>query len=105
MRAANSVAMDKLRPSSHSGDMTVRTDGSAGNAGDEQGNTLKRAISGKLLYLFILGDVLGAGIYALVGKMAAEAGGVIWLPLAVALLLAMLTAASYAELVTKYPRA
>jgi amino acid transporter len=85
--------------------MTVSTDGSAGDAGDEQGNTLKRAISGKLLYLFILGDVLGAGIYALVGKIAGQAGGAIWLPLAVALLLALLTAASYAELVTKYPRA
>jgi amino acid transporter len=85
--------------------MTVSAKGSTAGPGDEQGNTLKRAISGKLLYLFILGDVLGAGIYALVGKMAAEAGGVIWLPLAVALLLALLTAASYAELVTKYPRA
>ncbi|SCE93271.1 APC family permease [Micromonospora mirobrigensis] len=72
---------------------------------DERGTTLKRAISGRLLYLFILGDVLGAGIYALVGEMAAEAGGMIWLPLAVALLLALLTAASYAELVTKYPKA
>jgi len=71
----------------------------------EAPTALKRAISGKLLYLFILGDVLGAGIYALVGRIAAEAGGVVWLPLLVALVLAMLTAASYAELVTKYPRA
>jgi amino acid transporter len=37
--------------------------------------------------------------------MAAEAGGMIWLPLALALVLALLTAGSYAELVTKYPRA
>ena len=66
---------------------------------------LKRAITGKLLYLFILGDVLGAGIYALVGVLAGEVGGAVWLPLLVALLLALLTAASYAELVTKYPRA
>lgn len=66
---------------------------------------LKRAITGPLLYLFILGDVLGAGIYALVGEVAGEVGGAIWIPLAVALLLAMLTAASYAELVTKYPKA
>jgi amino acid transporter len=58
-----------------------------------------------LLFLFILGDVLGAGIYALFGVMAGEVGGVVWLPLVVALLLALLTAASYAELVTKYPRA
>ncbi|NIZ89548.1 APC family permease [Kineococcus rubinsiae] len=66
---------------------------------------LKRAITGKLLYLFILGDVLGAGIYALVGVLAGEVGGAVWLPLLLALLLALLTAASYAELVTKYPRA
>ncbi|MBY6410234.1 amino acid permease [Rhodococcus sp. BP-252] len=66
---------------------------------------LKRAITGKMLFVFILGDVLGAGIYALVGEIAGEVGGAIWLPLLVALLMAMLTAASYAELVTKYPRA
>ena len=66
---------------------------------------LRRVVSGKLLYLFILGDVLGAGIYALVGVIAGEVGGAIWVPLVVALLLALLTAASYAELVTKYPRA
>ncbi|SFT90684.1 Amino acid permease [Geodermatophilus amargosae] len=58
-----------------------------------------------LLYLFILGDVLGAGVYALVGEVAGEVGGAIWVPLLVALLLALLTAASYAELVTTYPRA
>jgi basic amino acid/polyamine antiporter, APA family len=85
--------------------VAVNTDRSADDADAGQDTALKRAISGKLLFLFILGDVLGAGIYALVGKMAAEAGGAIWLPLAVALVLALLTAASYAELVTKYPKA
>ncbi|MEW2014515.1 APC family permease [Rhodococcus sp. NPDC076796] len=58
-----------------------------------------------MLFVFILGDVLGAGIYALVGEIAGEVGGAIWLPMLVALLMALLTAASYAELVTKYPRA
>jgi len=66
---------------------------------------VKRDISGKMLYLFILGDVLGAGIYALVGQIAGEVGGVTWAPMLVALALALLTAASYAELVTKYPHA
>ena len=73
-------------------------------AGSED-TVLRRAVSGKLLFLFILGDVLGAGIYALMGEVAGEVGGAIWVPLVVALLLAMLTAASYAELVTKYPKA
>lgn len=66
---------------------------------------LKRDVTGLLLFVFILGDVLGAGIYALVGTISGEVGGVTWLPLLVALGLALLTAASYAELVTKYPKA
>ena len=74
-------------------------------APEGEGTALRRAVSGKLLYLFILGDVLGAGIYALVGEIAGEVGGAVWVPMLVALLLALLTAASYAELVTKYPRA
>ncbi|WP_084166396.1 APC family permease [Stutzerimonas azotifigens] len=71
----------------------------------ETGTRLRRAIGGPALFLFILGDVLGAGVYALAGKIAGEVGGAVWVPLLVALGFAMLTAASYAELVTKYPRA
>lgn len=71
----------------------------------EPATPLARTVSGKLLYVFILGDVLGAGVYALVGKMSGEVGGAVWLPLLIALGLALLTAGSYAELVTKYPRA
>ncbi|MCS5732829.1 APC family permease [Herbiconiux daphne] len=62
-------------------------------------------MTGPLLFLFILGDVLGAGIYALMGVLSGEVGGALWAPLALALLLALLTAGSYAELVTKYPKA
>jgi APA family basic amino acid/polyamine antiporter len=67
--------------------------------------SLKQVITGPLLFLFILGDVLGAGIYALMGVLAGEVGNALWVPLVVALLLALLTAGSYAELVTKYPKA
>lgn len=66
---------------------------------------LKRAVTGPMLLLFILGDVLGAGVYALAGTIAGEVGGAIWVPLLIALCFAMLTAGSYAELVTKYPHA
>ncbi|MFG2768074.1 APC family permease [Streptomyces rubiginosohelvolus] len=66
---------------------------------------LKKTLTTSLLYFFILGDVLGAGVYVLVGQVATESGGAVWAPLLVALCLALLTAASYAELVTKYPRA
>lgn len=66
---------------------------------------LRRALDGRLLTLFVVGDVLGAGVYTLVGEAAGRAGGALWLALAVALGLALLTAASYAELVTRFPRA
>ncbi len=67
--------------------------------------SLRRAITAPMLMLFILGDVLGAGVYALAGTIAGRVGGAIWAPLLIALCFALLTAASYAELVTKYPRA
>ncbi|MGX9346582.1 APC family permease [Microbacterium sp. KNMS] len=71
----------------------------------DTGTRLRRGITTPLLFAFILGDVLGAGIYALMGVLAEEVGGMLWAPLLLALLMALLTAGSYAELVTKYPRA
>lgn len=59
----------------------------------------------KLLLLFIVGDILGTGIYALTGEVAAEVGGAAWAPFLVAFAVAMVTAFSYLELVTKYPQA
>jgi amino acid transporter len=76
-----------------------------GQAAGDTDSKLTRRITGPLLFLFILGDVLGAGIYALMGVLSGEVGGALWAPLALALLLALLTAGSYAELVTKYPKA
>ncbi|MGW5053685.1 APC family permease [Actinokineospora sp. NPDC004072] len=66
---------------------------------------LRRAISTPLLFTFILGDILGAGVYVLIGEVTGASGGAVWLPLVLALVLAGLTAGSYAELATKYPRA
>src|SRR5687768_3862419 len=66
---------------------------------------LKRAIGRNMLLLFVVGDVLGAGIYALVGVVAGRVGGAAWASFMVALGLAVFTAFSYAELVTKYPHA
>ncbi|MGL4831500.1 MAG: amino acid permease, partial [Propionibacteriaceae bacterium] len=45
---------------------------------------LKRAISPGLLLLFIVGDILGTGIYALTGSVAKQVGGMVWLPFLVA---------------------
>nr|WP_229496114.1 APC family permease [Massilia polaris] len=58
-----------------------------------------------LLLLFIVGDILGTGIYALTGQVAKQVGGVVWLPFVVAFAVALMTAFSYLELVTKYPKA
>ncbi|MDT5176103.1 MAG: hypothetical protein QOJ95_301 [Mycobacterium sp.] len=66
---------------------------------------LKRVMGPGLLLLFIIGDILGTGVYALTGDVAAEVGGAAWLPFLVAFLIAMVTAFSYLELVTKYPQA
>ncbi|MEJ2853825.1 MULTISPECIES: APC family permease [unclassified Saccharothrix] len=66
---------------------------------------LKRAIGPKLLLFFVVGDILGTGIYALTGNVAGKIGGALWLPFLVAFAVAFLTAFSYLELVGKYPRA
>jgi APA family basic amino acid/polyamine antiporter len=66
---------------------------------------LKRVMGPRLLLLFIVGDILGAGIYAVTGQMAGQVGGIVWLPFLLAFIVATLTALSYLELVTKYPQA
>jgi amino acid transporter len=70
-----------------------------------EGTALHRAIGGRMLIVVIVGDILGAGIYGLVGKLSGHVGGMVWLPLAIGFAVAALTAGSYAELVGKYPRA
>ena len=40
--------------------------------------SLKRAISRNMLLVLVVGDVLGAGIYALVGEVGGRVGGAIW---------------------------
>jgi basic amino acid/polyamine antiporter, APA family len=76
-----------------------------GGDGDEPETKLKRAIGPRVLTIFVVGDILGAGIYALVGEVGAEVGGAIWTAFLAAFVLAFFTAFAYAELVTKYPRA
>lgn len=90
------------RPGSRSGmsgTAPTTTDGTVA------GTPLNRSVGSNFLLLFVLGDVLGAGIYTLIGEVSGRVGGAVWIPLAVAFGFAVLTAFSYAELVTKYPRA
>jgi len=70
-----------------------------------QSEELVRAISAPLLFFYVLGDVLGSGIYALIGVMAANVGGAFWTSFVVGVGAAMLTGFAYAELITKYPHA
>jgi basic amino acid/polyamine antiporter, APA family len=67
--------------------------------------SLRRVMGPWLLLLFIVGDILGTGIYALTGQVAKQVGGAVWLPFLLAFIVALLTALSYLELVTKYPQA
>ncbi len=67
--------------------------------------SLHRVMGPWLLLLFIVGDILGTGIYALTGQIATQVGGAVWLPFVVAFVVALMTAFSYLELVTKYPKA
>ena len=70
-----------------------------------QSEELTRAISAPLLFFYVLGDVLGSGIYALIGVMAAQVGGAFWTSFVVGVAAAMLTGFAYSELITKYPHA
>jgi amino acid transporter len=80
---------------------------STGTAGAEQDAQppLRRVIGPKLLVFFVIGDILGTGIYALTGAVAGEVGGAAWMAFGLAFIVAMFTATSYVELVGKYPRA
>jgi APA family basic amino acid/polyamine antiporter len=71
----------------------------------EADGPLTRVMGPRLLLFFIIGDILGAGVYALTGKVAGEVGGALWAPFLIAFVVAALTACSYVELVGKYPRA
>ena len=72
---------------------------------DEHESELKRSITGRLLFFYTLGDVLGSGIYVLIGLVAAAVGGAFWIAFALGVAVAAITGAAYAELVTKYPQA
>jgi basic amino acid/polyamine antiporter, APA family len=67
--------------------------------------SLQRVMGRWLLLLFTIGDLLGAGIYTLTGEVAEHVGGAVWLPFLLAVIVALFTAFSYLELVTKYPHA
>jgi len=67
--------------------------------------SLKRSLGLGLLVLYGLGTIIGAGIYVLVGEVAAQAGMAAPLSFVIAGALAAMTGLSYAELVARHPEA
>src|SRR6476659_6162925 len=84
--------------------MSVQADGTRTDHNGDQPD-LRRVMGPKLLLLFIVGDILGTGVYALTGQVAGEVGGAAWAPFLVAFAVAPVTAVSYLALVTRYPQA
>ncbi len=66
---------------------------------------LKRALGLLELTLCGVGIILGAGIYALIGKAAGMAGGAVWISFVIAAVVAGLSGLSYAELSSIFPKA
>ena len=64
---------------------------------------LRRNLTLPLVTLYGLGNILGAGVYVLIGKVAGEAGYFAPLSFIVASILAGITAFSYCELSSRYP--
>jgi APA family basic amino acid/polyamine antiporter len=57
------------------------------------------------LVIYGVGDMLGAGVYGLMGKAARHMGNAIWLSFIVGMVAAAFTGLSYASLGSRYPRA
>jgi APA family basic amino acid/polyamine antiporter len=69
------------------------------------GPTLARHMGLGALIVYGVGDMLGAGIYGLIGKWAGTMGNAIWIAFLSSMVAALLTGLSYASLGSRYPRA
>src|SRR5918998_6305392 len=70
-----------------------------------QDAALARTMGLGALIIYGVGDMLGSGIYALIGKAAGVMGNAVWLAFATSMVAALLTGLSYASLGSRYPRA
>lgn len=64
---------------------------------------LARRLGFLALVIYGIGDILGAGIYALVGKVIGIAGPGAWLTFVLSAVVAVITGFSYAELTARFP--
>ncbi|MBD1892225.1 amino acid permease [Coleofasciculus sp. FACHB-SPT9] len=69
-----------------------------------EADSLKRVFGLPTLVIYGVGDILGAGIYAVVGKIAGLSGSLVWVSFLVSMTVAALTALSYAELGNRVPQ-
>ncbi len=70
-----------------------------------QKSSLKRHITLWPLVLYGMGDILGAGVYGLIGKAAGQMGNAVWMAFLMSMIAAGFTGLSYASLGSRYPRA
>lgn len=66
---------------------------------------LRRALGWPSITAYGLGAILGAGIYSVIGAAAGLVGDAMWLAFMASAVVALITALSYAELGTMFPRA
>lgn len=66
---------------------------------------LSRSLTLVQLCFYGVGTIVGAGIYTIIGEAAAEAGRAAWAGLLLAGAVAFVTALSYAELISAFPKA
>src|SRR4028118_62103 len=69
-----------------------------------EADSLKRVFGLPTLVIYGVGDILGAGIYAVIGKIAGLSGSLVWVSFLTAMTVAALTALSYAELGSRVPQ-
>lgn len=72
---------------------------------DHDPHSLQKTLGGWQVLFYGLGSMLGAGVYALIGRAAENLGNSVWLAFLVAMIAAMLTGLSYACVGSRYARA
>lgn len=66
---------------------------------------LARTMGLGALIVYGVGDMLGAGVYSVLGRWAGTMGNALWMAFIASMLAALLTGLSYASLGSRYPRA
>ncbi len=76
-----------------------------GNASSSAEPSLSRELGLFQVVMYGVGNIIGAGIYVLIGGAAGLAGNMVWLAFFVGAFVALFTGLSYAELASMYPKA